>query len=64
MHLFLDWIASPDENLNRVEAKGTETSAPAWFGAAQSYARKVARHDMASVRDNIVRGRVGKEALI
>lgn len=59
MHLFLDWIEAPDENLNRVEVKGTGAAAPAWFGAAKTYARKVAKHDMDSVRESIARGRGG-----
>jgi hypothetical protein len=63
MHLFLDWIESPDETLNRVAVKGTAPAAPAWFGAAQSYARKVAKHDMDSVRESIGRGRVGSSVL-
>ena len=57
MHLFLDWVDAPGENPNRVEEKWTETAAPAWFGAAKTYARKVAKHDMDSVRESIARGR-------
>lgn len=63
MHLFLDWIESPDVNRDEVAANGAEASTPAWFGAAQRYARKVAKHDMGSVRNSIGRGRAGSAVL-
>lgn len=63
MHLFLDWIEEPDDKRDRAVVKDAELAAPAWFGAAQRYARKVAKHDMGSVRDSIVRGRTGEAAL-
>jgi hypothetical protein len=57
MHLFLDWIEAPDDNRDRVKVEKADLARPAWFGAAQKYARKVSKHDMDSVRGSIARGR-------
>ncbi|HSL83795.1 MAG TPA: hypothetical protein VLF66_13550 [Thermoanaerobaculia bacterium] len=34
----------------------TDEPVPVWFGALRSYARKVDRHDMESIRESIARG--------
>ena len=63
MHLFLNWIKAPDDSHDRAAVKSADLARPAWFGAAQKYARQVAKHDMDSVRDSIVRGRAGSAVL-
>jgi hypothetical protein len=63
MHLFLDWVEAPNDNRNRTPLDGVDRVRPAWFGAAQKYARQVSKHDMESVRRSIVSGRAGSAAL-
>ncbi|MEI6212348.1 MAG: hypothetical protein WCR06_12060 [bacterium] len=56
--LFYSWV---EDNAARKNAQTAEQagnrSAPAWFGAAHKYARRVNRHDMESIRTSIARGR-------
>jgi hypothetical protein len=56
--LFYDWVEDKvacKDSLTAVQS-GNRT-APAWFGAAHKYARRVNRHDMESIRTSIARGR-------
>ena len=57
MHLFQGWLgeahAVPADKSVLVQCQ----LAPAWFGAARKYARRVKRHDLPSVRRSIARGR-------
>ncbi len=56
--LFYAWV---EDKAARKNAQATgpagKRSVPAWFGAAQKYARRVNRHDMESIRTSIARGR-------
>jgi hypothetical protein len=54
--LFQGWIGE-DARLPASATAGGSASRPAWFAAARPYARRVARHDMASVRRSIAAGR-------
>jgi len=56
--LFYAWV---EDKAARKDVPAAERvghrSAPAWFGAAHKYARRVNRHDMESIRTSIARGR-------
>jgi hypothetical protein len=52
--LYRRWVESSLNSPDRAKKKASE---PAWFGAARSYAEKVERHDMESVRSSIAKGR-------
>jgi hypothetical protein len=58
--LFQGWV-SQDESVSDTSASPKQQRAPAWFGGARKYAQRVRKHDMASVRRSIEKGRV-KEA--
>lgn len=51
--LYRRWVESSSNSPGRGKKNISE---PAWFGAARSYAEKVERHDMESVRSSIAKG--------
>ncbi len=57
--LFSAWVnAVPAEEMKKAaESVCVKEPGPAWFGVARSYALKVKRHDMDSVRESISRER-------
>ena len=58
IHLFRGWIDEPDEVVREGTSVAAGRPAPAWFGAARKYARRVSRHDLDSIRRSIGQGRV------
>jgi len=58
MHLFHGWLGETGEVPIGKAGLVQGQPAPAWFGAARKYARGVKRHDLASVRRSIARGRL------
>jgi hypothetical protein len=56
--LFYDWVEDKGARKNApVAGHAGKRTIPAWFGAAQKYARRVNRHDMEAIRISIARGR-------
>ena len=62
MRLFQGWLGEEAEMPADREGLAGGRPAPAWFGAARKYARRVNRHDMTSVRRSIVRGRAREDS--
>ena len=58
--LFDRWVhdAATAAGATAADATTGEPPVPAWYGGARRQARRVARHDMASVRRSIARGRI------
>ena len=54
--LYRSWLATPTQEA-AIPLHRAESVAPAWFGAAKRYALSVDKHDMASIRESIARGR-------
>ena len=63
MHLFQGWLGKTDEVPADKPALVPRRPAPAWFGAARKYARRVRRHDLTSVRRSIAQGRAQENPL-
>ena len=57
MHQFQGWLGETGELPADKPVLVHGRPAPAWFGAARKYAQRVKRHDLASVRRSIARGR-------
>jgi hypothetical protein len=55
--LFQGWIAEKTPAPEEAQIRAAQRSPPAWFAGAREYARQVRRHDMATVRRSIARGR-------
>ncbi len=55
IRLFSEWADQPPEAAPALEEPPKKL--PPWFGAANSYAAKVKRHDMTAVRESIARRR-------
>jgi hypothetical protein len=60
--LFQTWVAADQQAPEECTVQGKEAPAPAWFGAARSYAQRVSHHDLAAVRASIARGRAREDA--
>jgi hypothetical protein len=58
IRLFGDWVEEPLAPVS--EPSTSPGKLPAWFGVANSYAKKVKSHDMTSVRDSIGKARAKK----
>lgn len=56
IHLFQGWVEREDAPAEQIYAL-KEQLAPAWFGGARKYAKRIQQHDMASIRLSIDRGR-------
>ncbi len=63
MQLFQGWLGEDDASSAEVPIREQSDPAPAWFGAARKYARRVERHDLTSIRRSIARGRAHELAL-
>ena len=61
INLFQRWVSEPEEP-PAGPTSSTDTQRPAWFGAARKYARRVKKHDMAAVRNSVIRGRSGQKS--
>ena len=57
IHLFRGWVGQEDEAHATANSAVKEQSAPSWFGGARHYANRVRKHDMATIRRSIERGR-------
>ena len=55
--LFRGWLGDAAGAPADSPVPGPAQPAPAWFGAARKYARRVKRHDLNAVRRSIERGR-------
>lgn len=55
--LFRAWMAEPGEAMHPSPLQTTHEPAPVWFGMARRYARQGVSHDMATIRESIVKGR-------
>lgn len=62
--LFQSWVGQPDAPATTRDAAMVDAKpvAPPWFGSLRKYARNAGgKHDMASVRRSIARGRAREE---
>jgi hypothetical protein len=59
--LFRGWIEETESTATEEPVPAERRSPPSWFGAARTYAQRVSRHDMTSVRRSIARGRARED---
>ena len=63
MRLFQGWLGEASAGPADTPVLVADRPAPAWFGAARKYARRVKRHDLDSVRRSITRGRARENGM-